>query len=118
MQVTCRSHGISLLQALAFFITQMDAVVNSPFVVIYLNTCTVEENVYDSEFYKQLYLSLDDRYIDHLRGLYIVHPSFWMKVSAGGMRGVGVHVREVYKWIADTYVRMSLNKGLKKLYLM
>lgn len=59
----------------------MDAVVNKPFVIIYLNTETVEENVYDSDFYKQLFLSVDDRYINHLRGLYIVHPSFWMKVS-------------------------------------
>lgn len=79
--VTCKSHDPSLPQALAFFITQMDAVVNSPFIVIYLNTGTVEENVYDSEFYKQLYLSVDDRYLDHLKGLYIVHPSFWLKVS-------------------------------------
>ena len=81
----------------------MDAVVNSPFILIYLSTDTVEENVYESEFYKQLYLSVDDRYIDHLRGLYLVHPNFWMKVSTRQIHGIRVLVRNVRMYAGESH---------------
>lgn len=68
-------------QALAFFITNMDSVVNKPYILIYFNTETQVENVYDSAFYKLLYDSLDQRYLNNLRGLYLVHTNLMLKAS-------------------------------------
>jgi hypothetical protein len=68
-------------KALAFFITNMDSVVNKPYILIYFNTETQVENVYDSAFYKLLYDSLDQRYLNNLRGLYLVHTNLMLKVS-------------------------------------
>ena len=53
---------------------------NKPFVVVYFCTESEPENVYDSDFYRKAYSVLDDRYINNLRALYVVHGNFKLKV--------------------------------------
>lgn len=43
----------------------MESVVNKPYVLVYFNTDNPSENQLDSNFLKQLYAIVDDRYDTH-----------------------------------------------------
>ena len=69
------------LQAIAYFIHVMESVVHKDYVLIYFHTQTESDLLPDSSFFKQLYGIVDSRYKERLAALYVVHPSWWLKVS-------------------------------------
>ena len=73
---------LDLEKATCYFIHTMESVVNKPYVLVYFNTDNTSENQLDSNFLKQLYATVDDRYKKNLVALFIVHPNWWFKVSA------------------------------------
>lgn len=48
---------------MAYFIHVMETVVNKDYVLIYFHTQTVSDNLPDSNFLKQLYSMVDNRYV-------------------------------------------------------
>lgn len=82
----------------------MEGVVYKDYIFIYFHTETAPENLFDSSFFKQLYEIVDNRccsgyslcqrdgiasmifcghyrYKENLRALYVIHPSWWFKVT-------------------------------------
>jgi len=49
------------VQAMAYFVHLMDSVANKDFVVVYFHTETVAQDQLSNDFFKQLYLMLDER---------------------------------------------------------
>ncbi|XP_065907079.1 protein GDAP2 homolog [Dysidea avara] len=68
-------------KAMAYFVHLMDSVANKDFVVVYFHTESIVQDQLSTDFFKQLYLMLDERYQKNLRSLYIVHPAFWFKFN-------------------------------------
>lgn len=58
----------------------MESVISKDYVLVYFHTQTVSDNLLDSAFLKKLYTMVDNRYKDNLRALYVVHPTWWLKV--------------------------------------
>ena len=79
------------------------------YILVYFHTQTVSDNLPDSSFFKQLYGMVDSRYKDNLRALYIIHPSWWLKVCmgsrsvcGGGLARVIVEVSRVFQTLLCT----------------
>ena len=75
---------------MAYFIHVMESVVNKDYILVYFHAQAVSENLPDSNFFKQLYAVVDNRYKTNLRALYVVHASWWLKVSVGKSSSSGI----------------------------
>ena len=51
------------LQAMAYFVHVMETVVHKDYVLVYFHTTSDSDNQPDSNFFKQLYGMVDDRYV-------------------------------------------------------
>ena len=51
-------------QAIAYFVHVMETVVHKDYVLVYFHTLSESDNQPDSNFFKQLYSMVDDRYLD------------------------------------------------------
>lgn len=71
-----------LSKAIAYFVHVMERIVHRDYVIVYFHTDSVPENQPDSSFFKQLYTMVDNRYRNNLRAIYMVHPTWWFKLSA------------------------------------
>lgn len=72
---------VDLSKAMAYFIHVMETVVHKDYILVYFHTLSESENQADSNFFKQLYSMVDDRYKNNLRALYIIHANWWFKLS-------------------------------------
>lgn len=72
---------VDMSKAMAYFIHVMESVVSKDYIFVYFHTQTASENLPDSSFVKQLYGIVDSRYKENLRAFYVVHPSWWLKIS-------------------------------------
>lgn len=73
---------VDLSKAVAYFVHVMEPVVSKEYVLVYFHSDSQPEQQPDSAFFKQIYCTVDARYRDNLSALYIVHPSWWFKLSA------------------------------------
>ena len=49
---------------MSYFVHLMDSVVNKDYVLVYFHTESVAQDQLSTDFFKQLYLMCDERYID------------------------------------------------------
>ena len=61
--------NILLLQAMAFFVHVMEPVVIKDYIIVYFHAGSQSDHLPDSSFFKQLYLTVDEKYVhpSHLR---------------------------------------------------
>ncbi|XP_075994683.1 ganglioside-induced differentiation-associated protein 2 [Genypterus blacodes] len=72
---------IDVEKALLYFIHVMDHITEKEYVMVYFHTLTGEHNHLDSDFLKNLYDIVDNKFKKNLRAFYFVHPTFRSKVS-------------------------------------
>jgi len=77
---TLRSH---LNRVFLYMIKIMDRMVNYPYVVVYVHTDMEERATPELSWMKEVYNLMDKKYGDHLNVLYVIHPSFWLKMVEG-----------------------------------
>jgi len=71
---------IDLNKAVLHLINTLDPIVQKEYVVVYFHTLTTHENNPSLAFLKDVYDVLEYKYKKNLRGLYIVHPTFWSRL--------------------------------------
>lgn len=74
-----RPRAVDLDRAFLFFIHLLDQVVESPYVVVLLQSECTGENKIGLSFLKRSYSSLTRKYKKNLQQLYIVEPTGWTK---------------------------------------
>uniref|UniRef100_F6WIP7 Macro domain-containing protein n=1 Tax=Ciona intestinalis TaxID=7719 RepID=F6WIP7_CIOIN len=73
--------NMNMEKALLYFIHILDSVVNERYSLVYFHTVSESKNHPSVEFIRHVYHTLDQRYRENLKYLYIVHPSFMSKVK-------------------------------------
>lgn len=69
------------LQALLYLITLLDPIVKGDYVIAYFHTLTSSNNYPSFSWLKEVYNILPYKYKKNLKAFYVVHPTFWTKVS-------------------------------------
>lgn len=64
-----------------YLISLMDREVSSDYIIVYLHTQTTSRNYMAFSALRDLYELLDHRYKKNLRGMYIVHPTLWSRLT-------------------------------------
>ncbi|XP_064404084.1 protein GDAP2 homolog [Halichondria panicea] len=102
---------VDLAKAIAFFLHVMEPVVSRDYVLIYFHSLVLSENLPDSNFIKDIYNLVDDKYRDHLAALYIVHPNWWFKMSCWWfLTFTGSAVKEKIQYLTGVrYLYDSIN---------
>lgn len=72
---------VDVQRALLYMVKVMDAVVDSPYVVVYFHTLTSGANHPPMNYLKYAYSMLDNRYKKNLKNFYIIHPTWWSKLA-------------------------------------
>jgi len=72
---------LQLDRVFLYIIKTMDKIVDSDYIFIYLHTNM--ETKPEFGWMEQVYNQIDIRYNNHLRALYVVHPTFWLKLVKG-----------------------------------
>ncbi|GAM17457.1 hypothetical protein SAMD00019534_006320, partial [Acytostelium subglobosum LB1] len=68
-------------RVLLYTISVMDPVVDGDYVLIYLHTNITNDNKPDFAWLKKVYAIFNRKYKKNLKGLYIVHPTTWIKFT-------------------------------------
>jgi len=66
-----------------YIIKMMDKIVDNDYVVVYIHTFMENKSKPEFNWLEQIYNQIDIRYNTHLRALYIMHPTFWLKIVKG-----------------------------------
>jgi len=66
-----------------YIIKMMDKIVDNDYIAVYLHTGMENKSKPEFSWMEQVYNQIDTRYNNHLRALYIVHPTFWLKLVKG-----------------------------------
>jgi len=66
-----------------YIIKTLDKIVESDYVVVYLHTLMEDKSKPEFSWLEQVYNQIDTKYNMHLRALYVVHPTFWLKLVKG-----------------------------------
>jgi len=66
-----------------YIIKTMDKLVDNDYVVVYLHTLMESKSKPEFSWMEQVYNQIDIRYNAHLRALYVIHPTFWLKLVKG-----------------------------------
>eukprot|EP00051_Salpingoeca_urceolata_P028000 m.484404 g.484404 ORF g.484404 m.484404 type:complete len:511 (+) comp23341_c0_seq1:278-1810(+) len=74
--------NVDLKKALMYCINTMDSAVNQNYLIVYFHTQADSSNYPESAFLKDLYSIVDDRYRKNLNLVYIVHPTWWTKITS------------------------------------
>lgn len=69
------------MQALLYLIYLLDPLVKGDYVIAYFHTLTSANNYPTLAWLKEVYSILPYKYKKNLKAFYIVHPTFWTKVS-------------------------------------
>jgi hypothetical protein len=67
-------------KVLVYLISVLDQIVNRDYVVIYFHSLTQAQNHPSVNFIRYAFETLDYKYKKNLKGMYVVHPSFWVRV--------------------------------------
>jgi O-acetyl-ADP-ribose deacetylase (regulator of RNase III) len=70
----------ALERVLLYIITVMDAVTNKPFVLVYFHAQATNP---EFAWLRKVHDILDTKYGRNLRGFFVVHPTFWLKLLLG-----------------------------------
>jgi ganglioside-induced differentiation-associated protein 2 len=65
-----------------YIIRTMDSIVEQPYVVVYLHARLRDSQRPDIDWLRKIYDIWDQKYSTNLDALYILHPTFWLKVFA------------------------------------
>lgn len=74
------AHNIDLNKALSYFVHIMDSVASREFVVVYFHSLVSQDNALSMAFIRDVYDMLDIKYRRNLRGLFVVHGTFWDRI--------------------------------------
>jgi len=66
-----------------YIIKIMDKLVDNDYVVVYLHSFMENKSKPEFSWLEQIYSQIDIRYNNHLRAIYIIHPTFWLKLVKG-----------------------------------
>lgn len=75
-------NNINLDKALLYLIHLLDTVCKDDYIVIYFHTVTTADNHPSMTWIKEVYESLEYKFRKNLKAFYIVHPTFWTKLTA------------------------------------
>ena len=64
-----------------YMVLYMDAIASKDYVVVYYNAEATSENHPDLSFVREVYGSLHPKYRRNLRIFYLVHPTWWVKLT-------------------------------------
>lgn len=67
-------------RAVLYLISQLDRLVDGPYVVVYFHTQVSSLETPSSQLLQNVYEVLDTRYKKHLAAFYIVHPTIWSRI--------------------------------------
>eukprot|EP00730_Choanoeca_flexa_P001290 TRINITY_DN10571_c0_g1_i2.p1 TRINITY_DN10571_c0_g1~~TRINITY_DN10571_c0_g1_i2.p1 ORF type:complete len:497 (+),score=64.68 TRINITY_DN10571_c0_g1_i2:59-1549(+) len=70
------------VQVLQYIISIMDRLVDNSYTVVYLHTMVEGDHRPDTGLFKRLAEVADSRYLSHLSRVFVVHPTWWTKLSA------------------------------------
>lgn len=70
-----------LFQALLYLITLLDPIVKGDYVIAYFHTLTSSSNYPSFSWLREVYNILPYKYKKNLKAFYVIHPTFWTKVS-------------------------------------
>jgi len=76
-----RFNEISLDKALLYLIYLLDPLVKSDYVIAYFHTLTSNANHPSFTWLREVYNILPYKYKKNLKAFYIVHPTFWTKMT-------------------------------------
>ena len=68
-------------QALLYLIALLDPLVKGDYIILYFHTLTEGNNHPSMAWMREVYNVLEYKYKKNLKGFYIIHPTFWTKVS-------------------------------------
>lgn len=68
-------------RTLMYLISFLDGIANKNYVVVFFNADTTSANRPDPLFVRQVYGVLDQKYRRNLKTLYLVHPTWWVRVT-------------------------------------
>eukprot|EP00045_Choanoeca_perplexa_P008770 m.82487 g.82487 ORF g.82487 m.82487 type:complete len:495 (+) comp14615_c0_seq2:77-1561(+) len=96
-----RAHEQQPELLLHYLISVMDPVVKGDYTIVYLHTQVTGEQRPDTTLFKRLAELADDRYMSNLSRIFVVHPSWWTKVTAWfvGTFALPAHVKEKITYI-------------------
>jgi hypothetical protein len=66
-----------------YVIKVMDVIANSDYVLVYLHTLMSSKSKPDFSWLRKVYNIMDAKYGERLQALYVLHPTFWLKVVEG-----------------------------------
>lgn len=69
------------LQALLYLINLLDPIVRGDYVIAYFHTLTNSSNYPSFTWLREVYNVLPYKYKKNLKAFYVIHPTFWTKVS-------------------------------------
>ncbi|XP_078485895.1 ganglioside-induced differentiation-associated protein 2 [Ciona intestinalis] len=107
--------NMNMDKALLYFIHILDSVVNERYSLVYFHTVSESKNHPSVEFIRHVYHTLDQRYRENLKYLYIVHPSFMSKIfvwlfstfSASDVKGQVLSIKNIpqlYQFISSDQI--------------
>jgi predicted tellurium resistance membrane protein TerC len=70
-----------LVQALLYLISLLDPLVKGDYIILYFHTLTEGHNHPSMTWMREVYNVLEYKHKKNLKGFYIIHPTFWTKVS-------------------------------------
>jgi len=66
-----------------YMIRIMDKIANNNYVVVYVHTNMEDKGTPEFAWMKRVYNIMDSKYGNHLSAFYVVHPTFWLRVTEG-----------------------------------
>jgi len=69
------------MQALLYLISLLDPLVKGDYIILYFHTLTEGHNHPSMTWMREVYNVLEYKHKKNLKGFYIIHPTFWTKVS-------------------------------------
>jgi len=66
-----------------YIIKTLDKIVESDYVVVYLHSNFENKSKPEFSWLEQVYNQIDTKYNSHLKAMYVVHPTFWLKLVKG-----------------------------------
>jgi hypothetical protein len=66
-----------------YIIKTLDKIVESDYIVVYMHANMDKKSKPEFSWLEQVYNQIDTKYNSHLRAMYVVHPTFWLKLVKG-----------------------------------
>lgn len=75
------ANSVDLEKAFLYLVRVMEPIVDKDYVIVYFHTQSGAENHPPMNYLKNVYQVLDNKYKKNLKAFYIVHPTWWSKLT-------------------------------------